>query len=133
MRHTKCRSRIGIDIAASDGYRDELFRAIFAAVFLIEQMNIQTEILRTWQIIRIGLNTTDYFAEHDTKREYVDTFVITLTFEHFRCHPIRRADNCVSLSISEQLSSCFRSDNDNISVRGYGCTCTSLFTSKITQ
>jgi hypothetical protein len=65
-------------------------------------MYIQAEVFGSWQVIRISLNTSDdldkghsrcsfinrlvYLAEHDTKREDIDTFIIALTFEHLRCH-----------------------------------------------
>lgn len=104
MRHAEGRPGIRIDVAAGDGNGDKLLRTIFTAVFLIEQVNVEAEVLRSRKIVRIGLhatnnlekrltfcvrtdeNATAYFTEHNAKRENVHSFVVALTFEHLRCH-----------------------------------------------
>ena len=59
MRHAEGRPGVRIDVTAGDGNGDELLRTIFTAVFLVEQVNVEAKVLRSGEIIGIGLHATD--------------------------------------------------------------------------
>lgn len=93
------RTLLGLEFAARDCDLDEVFGTIGLAVLLAEELDVQTEVARARQVVRVGLHTSDDLAAYDAEREDVDALVVQFVFEHFGRHRKRVAYYRVSNNI----------------------------------